>query len=81
MIKQTTQLIEDGKKDLITLLREKAYADIELELKSRHIDIDVVEDEDVEALVQAKVDDMQNSIKGFAAGSTLTLLLSSLIGI
>lgn len=80
MIEGTQTLVEEGKKSLNTLLREKAYEDVSEELANNEIDIESVAEEDIEALVAAKVDDMTNNIKGFAAGSAFVLLLSSLFG-
>ncbi len=80
MIESTKTLVEEGKKSLNTLLREKAYEEVSGELSNKGIDIESVSEEDIEALVAAKVDDMTNNIKGFAAGSAFVLLLSSLFG-
>lgn len=76
----TTTLLEEGKKSLDTLLREKAYNDVAEKLADEGIEITDVADADVEALVAAKVNDMENGIKGFAVGGAFTLLLSSIIG-
>ena len=76
----TTTLLDEGKKSLNTLLREKAYNEVVEKLSDEGIDIKNVADEDVEALVAARVDDMRNSIKGFAAGTAFALLFSAVVG-
>lgn len=81
MLDSATELINEGKKSLETLLREKAYEDVSSELDTRGIDINTVNDEDIEALVQAKVEDMHKGIKGFAYGSAFAILISSITGI
>ena len=81
MLEQANNVIESGKRSLESLLREKAYDEVAGELKSRGIDIGGVDDEDVEALVQARVDDMQSSMKGFAVGSAFAVLLSAVLGV
>lgn len=81
MLEQANNVIESGKKSLRSLLREKAFDEVTGELKSRGIDIGEVDDEDVEALVQARVDDMYSGMKGFAAGSAVALLLSVMLGV
>ena len=75
-----TTLLDEGKKSLNVLLREKAYNEVVEKLSDEGIDIQNVADEDVEALVAARVDDMMNGIKGFAAGTAFTLLFSTLVG-
>lgn len=80
MIESTQTLVKEGKKSLNTLLREKAYEEVSEELANKEIDINNVAEEDIEALVAAKVDDMTNNIRGFATGSAFVLLLSSLFG-
>ncbi len=76
-----TTLIDEGKKSLNTLLREKAYDDIAENLKENGIDIDKVTDEDIEALVAERVNEMRNGIKHFAIGGAVALLISSLVGV
>ena len=73
-------LINEGKKSLNTLLRERAYVEVIAQLRQNGISIDDVRDEDIEALVSAKTHDMMNGIKGFAAGTAFALLLSSVVG-
>ncbi len=76
----TTTLINEGKKSLNTLLREKAYTEVVEKLTQEGIVVEDVQDEDIEALVAAKVDDMMNGIKGFAAGTAFAILFSSIVG-
>jgi len=81
MTRNITSLVDEGKKNLDTLLREKAYEEVSQKLAAAGIDIDVVSDEEVEALVDARVKEMMNGIKGFAAGTVLALLISSIVGV
>lgn len=80
MIDTATTLLDDGKKSLNMLLREKAYADVVEKLTENGIDAENIKDEDIEALVAARVDDMMNGIKGFAAGTAFALLFSTVVG-
>ncbi len=81
MIETTKEYINEGKKSLDTLLREKAYDDVKEVLQEKGIDINNVSDEDVEALVAAKADDMMNGIKGFAKGTAFALIVTAVIGV
>ncbi len=80
MTHTATTLLDEGKKSLNVLLREKAYNEVVEKLSDEGIDIKNVADEDVEALVAARVDDMMNGIKGFAAGTAFALLFSAVVG-
>ncbi len=80
MINTTTALLDEGKKSLETLLREKAYDDVAEKLADEGIDIADVLDADVEALVAERAKEMKSGIKNFAAGGAFALLLSSVIG-
>ncbi len=81
IMNNTTTLLNEGKKSLDTLLREKAYTEVVEILANEGISIEEVADADIEALVAAKVDDKINAIKGFAVGSLFALLLSAVIGV
>ena len=81
MIDKAEKIYSDGKKNLELLLREKAYSEVKQNLKNKGIAIDTIDDEDIENLVAAKVQDMKNSIKGFGVGAVLTLAISILTGI
>lgn len=81
MINTTKELYNDGKKSLETLLREKAYSDMQEDLKEKGIDINSVSDEDVENLVAAKAQDMMNGIKGFGIGTAFAIAISLLTGV
>ena len=81
MTRNITSLVDEGKKNLDTLLREKAYEEVSQKLAAAGIDIDDVSDEEVEAIVAARVKEMMNGIKGFAAGTVLALLISSIVGV
>ncbi len=71
--------IDSGKRSLDSVLKEKAYKQVEEYLKSNDIDINTIDEQDLEALVEAKTKDMQNTLKGAAIGSAFTVLLGSLI--
>ena len=81
MINTTKELYNDGKKSLETLLREKAYSDMQEDLKEKGIDINSVSDEDIENLVAAKAQDMMNGIKGFGIGTAFAIAISLLTGV
>ncbi len=81
MIHTATTLLDEGKKSLDTLLREKAYDDIAEKLEENGIDIDKVTEADIEVLVAERVNEMRNGIKNFAMGGAVALLISSLIGV
>ena len=80
MINTATTLLDEGKKSLDTLLREKAYDEVMDKLQEEGINVSDVKEEDLEALVAARVHDKMNGLKGFATGTAFTLLLSSIIG-
>ena len=80
MINNVETLIDQGKKSLETLLREKSYEEIQELLTEQGIDIEDVSDVDVEALVAERVREKQNGIKNMAIGGAFALLLSSVIG-
>ncbi|EDZ63726.1 hypothetical protein SMGD1_2053 [Sulfurimonas gotlandica GD1] len=79
MIEQAEKIYNDGKASLESLLRKKAYSEVEDILKDKNIDINAVSDEDIENLVAAKAQDTMNTIKGFGVGTAFTIALS-LIG-
>ena len=81
MVDQAQKIYNDGKKSLETLLREKAYSDMQNNLKDKGIDINDVSDEDIENLVAAKVEDMMNGIKGFGVGTAFAIAVSLVTGI
>lgn len=72
--------IDEGKKSLDTLLREKAYEEVMESLKAEGIDPSQVSDEDIEILVAQKGEDMKSTLKGVAIGSVGALILSSVLG-
>jgi len=80
MIHKTTTLLDEGKKSLDALLREKAYAEVVERLTDEGIVVEDVNDADIEELVAARAREMMGGIKNFAAGSAFALLLSSIIG-
>ena len=80
MIHTATTLLDEGKKSLDTLLREKAYEEVMEKLQNEGVNAAEVKDEDIEALVAARVHDKMNGIKNFAAGTAFALLLTSIIG-
>ena len=81
MLDKTKKVYTDGKKSLETLLREKAYSEVQESLKEKGINIDDVSEEDIETLVAAKTLDMKNGIKGFGIGSLFAMAVSLLIGV
>ena len=81
MVEKAQKIYQNGKKSLETLLREKAYSEVQENLESKGIDIDDVSDEDIENLVAAKTQDMTNSIKGFGVGTAFAIAISLLTGI
>lgn len=76
----TKEILNDGKRSLDALVREKAYAQVAEALQEKGININDVSDEDVESLVKAKTDDMMNGIKGFATGTAFALVISAVTG-
>jgi hypothetical protein len=72
--------IDEGKKSLETLLREKAYEEVITSLKTEGIDPSQVSDEDVEMLVAEKTKDMTSTLKGVAIGSVGAIILSAVLG-
>ena len=81
MIDTTKKTYTDGKKSLETLLREKAYTEVEENLEDKAINIDDVSEEDIETLVAAKTKDMMNGIKGFGVGTAFVMAISLLTGV
>ena len=80
MINTATTLLDEGKKSLDILLRERAYEEVMEKLREEGINPADVKDEDIEALVAARVHDKMNGLKGFAKGTAFALLLSAIIG-
>ena len=80
MINNVETMIDQGKKSLETLLREKAYEEVQEVLNEQGIAIESVSDADVEALVAERVKEKKNSMKNMAIGGAFGLLLSSVIG-
>ena len=81
MLNKTKKIYIDSKKSLDSLLREKAYSEVEENLQDKGIDIDDVSEEDIETLVAAKTKDMMNGIKGFGVGTAFAMAISLLTGI
>jgi len=81
MINQAEKIYNDGKKSLESLLREKAYSEVQQNLENKGIDIESVSDEDIENLVAAKTQDMTNSIKGFGVGTAFAMAISLFTGV
>ena len=81
MIEKAEKVYENGKKSLESLLREKAYSEIQESLTQKGIDINDVSEVDIETLVAAKTEDMKNGIKGFGVGAVFTIAISLLIGL
>ncbi len=81
MIEHVEKAYSSGKKSLESLLREKAYSEVEKSLTDKGIDMERVSDEDIENLVAAKAKDMLNGIKGFGVGTAFAIAISLLTGI
>ena len=80
MINSVESIMDQGKKSLETLLREKAYEEVKELLIEQGIDISNVSDVDVEALVAERVKEKKDGMKNIAIGGAFALLLSSVIG-
>jgi hypothetical protein len=80
MMQSISTYIDEGKKGLETLLREKAYEEVITSLKTEGIDPSQVSDEDVEMLVAEKTKDMTSTLKGVAIGSVGAIILSAVLG-
>ncbi|HHH72520.1 MAG TPA: hypothetical protein ENL04_01675 [Sulfuricurvum sp.] len=80
MVEKSMNIVNEGKRSLDSLLREKAYEDVVEKLHENGIDPETVSDEDMEALVAAKVQDMQSVLKGFGYGAAFAVVLSAVIG-
>ncbi|MEA3314822.1 MAG: hypothetical protein U9Q30_03050 [Campylobacterota bacterium] len=78
---QTNDLIKSSKRSLDSLLRDRAYEEVKEYLKEKDIDITKVSDEDIEVLIEAKVRDMNNTLKGVAIGGAFAFVVSSIFGI
>ena len=81
MVDQAQKIYNDSKKSLESLLREKAYSEVQQNLENKGIDIESVSDEDIENLVAAKAQDMTNSIKGFGVGTAFAMAISLFTGV
>lgn len=81
MIEKAEKIYIDGKKSLESLLREKAYSEVQQNLENKGIDIESVSDEDIENLVAAKTQDMTNGIKGFGVGTAFAMAISLFTGV
>ena len=81
MLGHAENIYKNTKQSLESLLREKAYADVEEYLGEKSIDINDVSDEDIENLVDAKAQDMMNGIKGFGVGTAFAIAISLVTGI
>ena len=81
MFEAAENIYDNSKKSLDSLLREKAYLDVQSILEDKGININDVSDEDVENLVAAKVEDMMNGIKGFGVGTAFAIAVSLITGI
>jgi acyl-coenzyme A thioesterase PaaI-like protein len=71
--------IGSGKRSLDSILKEKAFKQVEEYLKSNDIDINTIDEQDLEALVDAKTKEMQSALKGIAIGGAFVALVETLI--
>jgi len=81
MVNQAEKIYNDGKKSLESLLRKKAYSEVQQNLENKGIDMESVSDEDIENLVAAKTLDMTNGIKGFSIGTAFAVTISLFTGV
>lgn len=81
MIDKIEKVYDNGKKSLDSLLKERAFNEVEKELKKRDININEVSDEDIEVLVSERVKDMESGLKGFGIGSAFAIAVSLLTGV
>jgi hypothetical protein len=81
MIREAMDMIDEGKKSLKALLRERAYEEVAKKLESEGIDVERISDEDMEMLVKAKADDTYNVIRGAAYGTAFSIAFSMLFGV
>ena len=80
MVESAEKLYDNTKQSLDTLLRKKAYSEVKEVLESKGIDISCVSDEDIEALVAAKAQDMMSTLKGIGIGTVFVTALSFFMG-
>lgn len=73
-------MLEKGKKSLETIMREKAYQEIKEGLAKEGIDIKDVAQEDIEILMQEKIQNMKSTAKGVGIGIGVGLLISAITG-
>lgn len=71
--------IEGGKRSLDSILKEKAFKQVQEYLKNNDIDINTIDEQDLEALVDAKAKEMQSALKGIAIGGAFVALVETLI--
>jgi len=71
--------MNSGKKSLESVLREKAFEQVEEYLKNNNIDIKTIDEQDLEVLVDAKTKEMQSTLKGVAIGGAFMALVETLI--
>jgi len=80
MLENAEKLYDNTKQSLEALLREKAYSEVKEVLESKGIDISCISDEDIEALVAAKAQDMMSTLKGIGIGAAFVTALSFFMG-
>ncbi len=81
MINKIEDIYQDGKKSLASLLREKAYVDVQENLENKGIDINEVSEEDIETLVADKAKEYLNGIQGVSVGTAFTIAISLISGV
>jgi hypothetical protein len=80
MIEETRIIINKSKQSLDTLLRKKAIDEVKEYLIEKDINMDDVEDKDIESLVEAKVKDMESTLKGVAVGGVFVIVFETIFG-
>jgi len=72
--------INEGKKSLEIMLREKAYKEVCDLLKEKGIAIEDVDEEELQAIIAERVKSMESGLKGFAAGGLAAIVVTSVLG-
>ena len=80
MLENAEKLYDNTKQSLETLLRQRAYSEVKEVLEEKGIEISQVSDEDIEALVAAKAQDMMSTLKGIGIGTVFVTALSFFMG-
>ena len=80
-MKAVNEIVKSGKKNLVTLLREKAIQDVSEELIEQDIDPNSLTDGEFEILVSEKANTLESNVKSCGIGGAIGLAASLLLGI